>query len=148
MPSVPERINTVSTPHNTADSPLTKTRSNVVTINDLSNAISNISYVSGSLVITAGQPSETPPTISSSEGTFTITLEAGREKSTSVADSFNSNCGNDGAKEYAPFRGGGTPEELNFMFVVVIEFSIGAAVTVYLGQGHAARPVEQAAGEG
>ena len=138
MPSALERINTVSTPDNTTDSSLAKTRSNVVTINDLSNAISSISYVSGSLVITDGQPSQTPPTISSSDGTFTITLEAGREKSTSVADSFNSNCGDDGAKEYAPFGGGGTPEELNFMFAVVIEFSIGAAVTVYLGQGHAA----------
>lgn len=138
MPSVPERINTVSTPDNTADSSLAKTRSNVVTINDLSNAISSISYVSGSLVITDGQPSQTPPTISFSDGTFTITLEAGREKSTPVADAFNSNCGNDSAKEYAPFGGGETPEELNFMFAVVIQFSIGAAVTVYLGQGHAA----------
>ncbi|MGO4213575.1 alkaline phosphatase family protein [Terriglobus sp. YAF25] len=128
----------MSTPDNTADSSLAKTRSNVVTINDLSNAISSISYVSGSLVITDGQPSQTPPTISFSDGTFTITLEAGREKSTPVADAFNSNCGNDSAKEYAPFGGGETPEELNFMFAVVIQFSIGAAVTVYLGQGHAA----------
>jgi phospholipase C len=114
--------------------PLVTLRENTVTIEDTTNNISSISYVSGSLVITSGQPSETPPTIEKSGSTYKITLMAGRSDSESVANSFNSAAGGS-SKEYAPFRGGGTPDELNFYFAVTLNLG-QSSVTVYLGQGH------------
>ncbi len=59
--------------------------SNVVTINDQSKVISGISFVTGSLSITSKQPYDVPPSISSSNGVYKITLQAGRKKSKPVA---------------------------------------------------------------
>ena len=94
-----------------------------------------MSYVTGSLVITSGQPSKVPPSINSSNGAYKITLEAGRKGSDTVANSFNSTCGGS-SKEYAPSGGGGTPDELNFMFALNVIFEPGASVTLYIAQGH------------
>jgi phospholipase C len=110
-------------------------RENTVTIIDEAGRIQSIAYVPNSLVITDGQPSETPPAIEVSGNTYTITLQAGRKGSEAVAESFNAAAGGDG-KEYAPDGGdGGTPDELNFYFAVTINFGQGSA-TAYLGQGH------------
>jgi phospholipase C len=124
----------LSTPDSTTDSSLAKKRTNVVTINDESKVIRSISYVTGSLVITSGQPSDVPPKISGSNGVFTITLEAGREDSKPVANSFNTSSGGS-SKEYAPKGGVGAAEKLNFMYAVILNFLSGESVTLYLAQG-------------
>jgi phospholipase C len=124
----------MSTPNDSPDAALAELHSNTITIDDTaSRTIQSITYVPGSLVVTDGQPSVTPPTIEVADNVFKITLQAGRHKSEAVADSFNSACGGS-AKEYAPSGGGGTPGELNFYFAVTIQFAGGSA-TVYLAQG-------------
>src|SRR5579871_248804 len=122
-------------------------RDNVVTINDESEQITGIAYVAGSLVITDGQPSEVPPTISLSERVYTITLNAGREGSASVAAAFNTQCGGI-AKEWAPVTAttpiqddipinlAGIPDKLNFMFAVILSFRFGGSAQIFLAQGH------------
>lgn len=124
----------MSTPNGPSDSARTKLQDNEVTIDDTaSKTIRSITYVPGSLYITSGQPSETPPAVEVTNNVFKITLRAGREKSSPVANSFNGACGGS-SKEYAPSHGGGVPEELNFFFAITIQFAAGSA-TVYLGQG-------------
>lgn len=112
-------------------------QSNVVTITDQSGTVTNISYVEDSLVISSGQPSTPPVTITKLNNVWTLTLNAGRSKTTPVATAFNEACG--GANnEYAPSGGGGTPSQLNFFYQIVIEFLIAGeagSVTVYLAQG-------------
>lgn len=118
-----------------ADTPLSAQHANIVTIHDPSNEIRSISYVPNSLVITTGQPADVPPSITASRGLFTITLRAGLEKSRQVADAFRSQCGGS-SKMFAPSGGGGAPDELHFMFGVVITFKTGGSATLYLAQGH------------
>ena len=113
--------------------------SNVVTLTDLSGIISSITYLDNSLVISEGQPASPPPSITMAQGVFKITLEAGRHKTTPVADSFNNLSGGRN-NEYAPSGDSGTPSQLNFFFGVVIEIVLpssgsSGSVTVYLGQG-------------
>jgi phospholipase C len=112
----------------------TKKHPNSVTLKDESSAISSISYVSGSLTITSGQPYDLPPSVVAISGGFKITLQAGRKKTKEVASAFNSACGG-ASKEYAPDGGGGTPAELNFTFSVTLNFTAGGSATVYLAQG-------------
>lgn len=114
----------------------TTSHSNTVTIDDkASRTISSISYIAGSLVISSGQPSKVPPSIKVKNNVWEITLEAGRHKTSAVANAFNSRCGGKG-KEYAPSGGGGgTPNELNFFFGVTLNFQNGGAATIYVGQG-------------
>lgn len=117
------------------DAPQARERSNTVTIVDAGQGIASINYVPDSLVISEGQPSTPPPTISSTDdGTFTITLEAGREKTEGVATQFIATTGGS-SKMYAPSGGGGTPDKLNFYFAVTINFKSGGSATVYLAQG-------------
>lgn len=125
----------MSSSANAPDAALATKRENHVTVNDSSQTISNISYINGSLVITSGQPYDVPPSITSSGGVHKITLQAGREGSESVANTFNNLCGGS-ANEYAPKGGGGTPDKLNFFFGITISFTTGGSATVYLGQGH------------
>ncbi len=125
----------MSSPDSPINSGLVSKHSNVVTINDQSKVISGISYVNGSLSITSGQPYDVPPSISSSNGVYKITLEAGRNKSKPVADTFSANSGGS-SKEYAPSGGGGTPGELNFAYAVTISFQSGGSVQVWLAQGN------------
>jgi phospholipase C len=119
-------------------SPEVSLHSNVVTFTDQSETITSISYVANSLVISAGQPSQAPPTITHEGNVFTIELQAGRHKTTPVADQFNQLCGGRNS-EYAPSGGeGGTPGELNFFFALEIQFQYegtAATQTVYVGQG-------------
>jgi len=125
----------MSTAKGSPGAALATLRSNTITIDDrASKTIESITCVPNSLVITAGQPSKTPPSIEVKDHVFKITLEAARKKTAPVADSFNSASGGR-SKEYAPSGGGGsTPKELNFYFAVTIQFAGGSA-TVYLGQG-------------
>lgn len=105
--------------------------------------IQNVTYIANSLVITTGEDSSPPATITAPDtpgGDWTITLNADRSGSTQVADSFNGQVGGS-SHEYAP-NGGGTghsPEQLNFYFGVTITFQTGAGsvpVNVFLAQGH------------
>jgi phospholipase C len=112
-------------------------QANVVTFTDQTKMITSIRYVDQSLVISAGQPSTPPATVTQIGNTFTITMNAGRSKTNQVADLFNSVCGGQNF-EYAPQGGGGTPGQLNFFFEVVIEFDVEGtlgSITAYLGQG-------------
>ncbi|HEU0015618.1 MAG TPA: hypothetical protein VFQ45_18215 [Longimicrobium sp.] len=110
--------------------------SNSVTLT--SPLISNVTYVNGSLVITEGESASPPPNISKNGSTWTLTLEADRQGSESVASSFVNATGGE-LHEYAPDGGGGTPEKLNFFYQATVTFQVGAAalpVNVFLAQGH------------
>jgi hypothetical protein len=108
---------------------------NNITLNDTaSKTIKFISYLNNSLQISSGQPSKVPPAIKVKNNVWEITLQAGRQQTSAVANSFNSLCGGE-AKEYAPSAGGGTPNELNFFFGISITFQNGVSGTIYLAQG-------------
>jgi hypothetical protein len=113
--------------------------SNTVTISSDSNIISNITYIENSLVVSAGQasPGATPQISPPNGNVWTITLNADRNGTPDVAQSFNTNVGG-ASHEYASSGFGGpgnSPSNLNFYFGV--NFSIGTeTITVYLGQGH------------
>jgi hypothetical protein len=108
----------------------TTSHDNRVTIDDRpSKNITSISYVSGSLQITSGQPASPPPSIAVKNNVWEITLKAGRKKSKPVADGFNSVCGGV-SKVYAKGQGD-THAELNFYFAVAISFANGGSTTVY-----------------
>ena len=113
-----------------------KLQSNPFTITDKSNTLVGISYISNSLVISKGQPSEQPATISQSGQTFTITMKAGRHKTDAVANAFNSACGG-ATHEYAGYHGGVRldPELLFRRADEVPSGSATAVATVYMGQG-------------
>lgn len=99
--------------------------------------ITAVSYVDGSLVISEGEASEPPATISRDGSTWTVALEADRHKTSEVAGSFDGATGGE-LHQYAPSGGGGTPDELNFYFAVNVAFQIqGKTVTtrLYLAQG-------------
>lgn len=121
------------------EAPEVRLRSNTVTVVGPTEGtkIESITYVPNSLVISEGQPSETPPSIVGTSGTpFTITLEAGRKKTAEVATQFNAVTGGS-ASAYAPSGGGdGVPKELNFYFAVTLQFTDGGSATVYLAQGN------------
>ena len=113
--------------------------SNTVTISSGSNIISNITYIENSLVVSAGQasPGATPQISPPNGNVWTITLNADRNGTPDVAQSFNTNVGG-ASHEYASSGFGGlgsSPSHLNFYFGV--NLSIGSeTITVYLGQGH------------
>ena len=110
---------------------------NTVTIDDkASKKITSITYVENSLVITADQPFEIPPSIPNppkDANLWKITLKARRQKSKGVADAFNAAC-RGAAKEYTKGQDD-APEELNFYFSVTIRFKDGGLATVHLAQG-------------
>lgn len=114
--------------------------SNKVTIDDISETVTRISYVPGSVEVTPGQKNEPPPNISQSGRVFTISFAANRKGDKNVANRFNSFCGGS-AHEYAGRHGGGKgePNKLNFYFGVEIVFETAqgdGALKIYLGQGH------------
>ena len=119
--------------------PEVSSHSNVVKITDESNTLSNIVFA-GFIKVSDGQPHADQPTCKreGSTNVFTITLDAGRHKTKEVADTFNQLCGGKD-HEYAPFKEmDDTPEELNFMFSVQLQFAYeGRAgfVNVYFAQG-------------
>lgn len=113
--------------------------SNTLTISTTNpNTISNITYIENSLVVSAGQDHDSAPQIPPPTGNvWTITLNADRNGTPDVAQSFNTNVG--GASHESASSGwgglGNSPSDLNFYFGV--NLSIGTeTITVYLGQGH------------
>src|SRR5262245_58857194 len=112
--------------------------SNNVTISGRDISILNVEYIDNSFVITPGQTGS-GPIVARSGSAWTITVQANRQGSTVVADSFNRAAGGDG-HEWATFDfADQTPAELNFYFGVSVTLDIdGTAYTVpvYLGQGH------------
>lgn len=112
--------------------------SNKVTITDKSGTLSSVSYVNNSVHVTSGEQYSVPPSISQSGRVYTITLQADRKGSSSVADSFNTSSGGT-AYEYAASGGGGTPDKLNFWFTLLLTFNTAqgsASVQLNIGQGH------------
>ena len=111
--------------------------SNTVTISsNSSNAISNITYIEKSLVVSGGGSGSPPQTPTKSGNVWTITLNADRNGTSDVAQSFDTIAGG-GSHEYASSHGsfGGSPGELNFYFGV--NLTIGAeTITAYIGQGN------------
>ena len=100
--------------------------------------ISNITYIENSLVVSAGQDHDSAPQIPPpTDNVWTITLNADRNGTPDVAQSFNTNVGG-ASHEYASSQWdgmGSSPSDLNFYFGV--NLSIGTeTITVYLGQGH------------
>lgn len=118
--------------------PEVSSHSNVITITDESNTLTNIVFA-GFIKVSDGQPHEDAPKFGRDGNVFTITLEAGRHKTKEVADTFNFLCGGKD-HEYAPFKEvDDTPDELNFMFSVQLQFVFegrGGFVNVYFGQGN------------
>ena len=113
-------------------------QTNVVTITDNAQLVSNITYVPNSLVVTPGQPSNPNVTIAQLDNSWTITVGAGRKGSSQVADSFNSAAGGPKSEFAGSGDDSGFPSDLNFFFAVEIQSKIGgqqSSVTVYLGQG-------------
>ena len=101
-----------------------------------SDDIQSIIYIDGTFVITDGQPYDSGPTPKNlGKGQWEITVNCGRKKSDPVADKFNGLCGG-ALHEYAPQGGGGgTPDQLNFMFGVQVTFANATPITLYLAQG-------------
>jgi hypothetical protein len=114
------------------------THPNKVTIKDESRTVVGMTYLPGSLKVSKDQPVDGDPVISSSGLLFTLNLQAGRHKTSAIADGFNTACG--GAPfEYAPQGGGDKPSELNFYFGIRVAFSTAqgnGVTTLYLAQGH------------
>ena len=116
-------------------------RSNVATFLDLSHTIINVA-ANGTWMVTAGQPSNPPPTITSnpspSGNSYTIEFDAGREASSAVADSYNALCGGQGHEWCTASATDSPPSELNFYFGLTLQLVSeegGGPATVYLGQG-------------
>jgi hypothetical protein len=112
--------------------------SNTVTISSANpNTISNITYIENSLVVSAGQDHDSAPQTPTKNGNvWTITLNADRNGTSGVAQSFNTKAGG-ASHEYASshWKLGGSPDDLNFYFGM--NLSIGSeTITLYLGQGH------------
>jgi len=111
---------------------------NVLTITDKSGTITAMSYVQNSAVVSQGQKSSLPPTVTQSGRVFTLTIYADRKKTTPVADSFNAASGGT-AYEYAASGGGGTPNQLNFYFAVQVSFETAQGTgsgVLYVAQGN------------
>ena len=115
-------------------------RSNVVTITDESNTIFSMAFIPGSLHVSEGQPSDPAPKVPPPDGNvFTISLEAGRQDTQPIAQTFNTLSGGKN-NEYAPFKEvDDSPSELNFMFGLELQFAFEGgtgSASVYLAQGH------------
>jgi len=112
---------------------MTSSHANTVTL--MSDLIESVGYIDGTFLITDGQPYESGPTAKNKGGgVWEITVNCGRKKSASVAQKFNGLAGGE-YHEYAPKGGGGTPDELNFMFGITLGFAQAAPITLYLAQG-------------
>lgn len=99
--------------------------------------IQSVRYINGSFVITDGEDSKLPPTISNTGSEWTIKVEADRKGSKAVADKYVTAVG--GIGHLAADGGDNRPGELNFFYGLTVEFKVGSAIyaqTLYLGQGH------------
>lgn len=107
------------------------------TVKVYGSMIQSMSYIDGSLVITAGQPSSPPPTVVQSGDEWEITLQCGRKNSKQVAESFNRISGGS-AHEFTQATIATSPDELNFYFgmnVVVVSGTTQFPMEFYFGQG-------------
>ncbi len=105
---------------------------------DGSKIIEDVQYISGSTVVTEGQPYIYHPTINSEmHGYWDITLSSGRKKSKSPRDVFLDNCGGSHkilSYENETHNDDSTPKELNFTFGIRIKLG-GEWFDLYVGQG-------------
>ena len=118
--------------------------SNTVTISSNSSiTISSITYIENSLVVSPGQasPGSIPQIPPPNGNEWTITLNADRNATSDVAQSFNTNAGG-ASHEYTTSGGwdglGSSPSGLNFYFGVNLSIDTEAGtetITAYLGQG-------------
>ncbi|HRH48424.1 MAG TPA: hypothetical protein PLP23_06725 [Panacibacter sp.] len=110
---------------------------NTVTIKCAS--ITSIAYIDNSLVITGGQPSSPPPTISQSGDTWSITINCGRKGSVTIASQFTSKSGGV-SNVISPYSSSDkSPSNLNFYFGITVCFNIQNETfytDLYLGQGN------------
>jgi len=112
-------------------------RSNKVTIK--CDTITAITYIGNSLVITSGQPSSPPPTISQSSDEWSITMDCGRKANSSVAGQFTNLCGGIGHITCPSAWSDTSPSDLNFFFGNSVKFTINSVdyrTNIYFGQGH------------
>lgn len=103
------------------------------------DSIKSIDYINHSLVITSGQPSSPPPSISRSGNKWTIDMNCGRHGDSSVAGQFTSISGGAGHVYCPTAWSDKTPGKLNFYFGVRVGFSLSdqtCNVHLYFGQGH------------
>jgi hypothetical protein len=114
--------------------------SNTVTISIASaySSTSNITYMNNSLVVSAGQSHDSAPQTPTKNGNvWTIALNADRNGTSDIAQSFNTKAGG-ASHEYTNsswWSLGSSPGDLNFYFGV--NLTVGTeTITVYLGQGH------------
>jgi hypothetical protein len=113
--------------------------SNSVTITG--SMISNIAFVTGSVVVTPGQSASTTVSVGQDGSEWTLVLLANREGSSTVANEFNAACGGS-QHEYCPTASFDTsPGALNFFFGVTITVNVPNVGQVqlpelYLAQGH------------
>jgi hypothetical protein len=116
--------------------------SNTVTITG--SMIANITFVSGSIVVTSGQSSSNTVSIGQDGSEWTLVLLANRQGSSTVANEFNVACGGTppSQHEYCPTASFDTsPGSLNFYFGIIITINVPnngqiALPIIYLGQGH------------
>jgi hypothetical protein len=111
--------------------------SNTVTISsNSSDAISKITYIEESLIVSAGGSGSAPQAPTKSGNVWTITLNADRNGTSEVAQSFDTIAGgvsHEWASSHRSF--GGSPGGLNFYFGV--NLTVGAeTITAYIGQGN------------
>jgi hypothetical protein len=105
----------------------------------------------GTVEVTAGQPYTLPLTIEStgsgSDTTWDITLDAGRSKSTAIAEDFINNSGGSGNVWAEGETFDDSPGQLNFFFGLTIQIFVGDVLTppftLYLGQGSTFDPFEE-----
>ena len=116
-------------------------RPNVVTLVDNSGTIVGVTP-NGQWMVTNGQPMNTPPTVtpnlSSTQNTFNIELDAGRQDSGPVAEQFNTLCGGAANEWGISTVTDSSPSQLNFFFGIDVKLMSGGdgiVVPLYLGQG-------------
>lgn len=103
------------------------------------NTITSISYIHESLVITNGQPSSPPPTISQSGDEWSVTMDCGRKGSSPVAGQYTNLCGGVGHITCPSAWSDTSPANLNFFFGTRVKFTINSidyTTNIYFGQGH------------
>jgi hypothetical protein len=112
---------------------MTSSHNNTVTFT--ASEFASVKYVANSLVISPGQPSSPPASITNRGADWAITMNCGRHKTATVANQWNTATG--GANNsYAPNGGANPPpKELNFYFALDITTKSGAKTKLYVGQG-------------
>jgi len=95
-----------------------------------------VNYISNSLVITSGQPSEEPASIVHTAPDWIITIDCGRKGSDAVGNEWVKATGG-ASNSFAPDGGGSPPpKKLNFYYGLTVSTVNGNSTTLYLGQGH------------